>query len=54
MTGTAPTASRTLCPPPGYRLAATIRPLTFSPYDPCARIVAGWNAARTPPRPPAG
>ncbi|WP_431729071.1 DNA-3-methyladenine glycosylase family protein [Verrucosispora sp. TAA-831] len=53
MTGTAPTASRTLRPPPGYRLAATIRPLTFSPYDPCARTVDGtlWWATRTPTGP---
>ncbi len=50
VTGTAPNASRTLRPPPGYRLAASIRPLTFSPYDPCARITGGtlWWATRTP------
>ncbi|MBL6274630.1 DNA-3-methyladenine glycosylase 2 family protein [Micromonospora fiedleri] len=50
MTGTAPTASRTLRPPPDYRLVASIRPLTFSPYDPCARITSDtlWWAARTP------
>ncbi|RIV35545.1 DNA-3-methyladenine glycosylase family protein [Micromonospora radicis] len=53
MTDTDPTASRTLRPPPGFRLVASVRPLTFSPYDPCARIVADalfW-AARTPDGP---
>lgn len=53
MTGTPPTASRVLHPPAGYRLAASVRALTFSPYDPCARIVAGtfWFATRTPDGP---
>ncbi|MEV4489737.1 DNA-3-methyladenine glycosylase 2 family protein [Micromonospora coxensis] len=50
MTWTEPAARRTLRPPTGYRLAATVRALTFSPYDPCARIAAGtfWYAGRTP------
>ncbi|MEV6816305.1 DNA-3-methyladenine glycosylase 2 family protein [Micromonospora sp. NPDC051296] len=53
MTGSEPTASRALRPPPGYRLAASVRPLTFSSYDPCARIVGDnlWWAARTPTGP---
>ncbi|WP_433532136.1 DNA-3-methyladenine glycosylase family protein [Micromonospora sp. CA-263727] len=53
MTGTEPTASRALRPPSGYRLAASVRPLTFSPYDPCARITGDvfWWAARTPAGP---
>ncbi|SCL31351.1 3-methyladenine DNA glycosylase/8-oxoguanine DNA glycosylase [Micromonospora nigra] len=53
MTGSEPTARRVLRPPPGYRLAESVRPLTFSPYDPCARIVGGtfWWAARTPTGP---
>ncbi|NLU80421.1 DNA-3-methyladenine glycosylase 2 family protein [Micromonospora sp. HNM0581] len=39
--------------PPGYRFAASVRPLIFSSYDPCARIVGGvlWWAARTPDGP---
>ena len=42
-----------LRPPAGYRLAASVRALTFSPYDPCARIAAGtfWWATRTPDGP---
>ncbi|PWU53976.1 DNA-3-methyladenine glycosylase [Micromonospora globispora] len=50
---TLPAASRTLRPPAGYRLAASVRALTFSPYDPCARIAAGsfWWATRTPAGP---
>ncbi|WP_327022045.1 DNA-3-methyladenine glycosylase family protein [Micromonospora sp. NBC_01739] len=50
MTAAASTAGRTLRPPSGYRLVASIRPLTFSPYDPCARIIGDtfWLAARTP------
>lgn len=42
-----------LRPPAGYRLAASVRGLTFSPYDPCARIAAGtfWWATRTPTGP---
>ncbi|NGM11653.1 DNA-3-methyladenine glycosylase family protein [Verrucosispora sioxanthis] len=53
MTGTEPNARRVSPTPPGYRLAASVRPLTFSPYDPCARFVAGafWWAARTPDGP---
>ncbi|MDI5943140.1 DNA-3-methyladenine glycosylase 2 family protein, partial [Micromonospora sp. DH15] len=48
-----PSARRALRPPAGYRLAASVRPLTFSTYDPCARIAAGtfWWAARTPAGP---
>ncbi|MFF0824074.1 DNA-3-methyladenine glycosylase family protein [Micromonospora haikouensis] len=48
-----PSARRALRPPAGYRLAASVRPLTFSTYDPCARITAGtfWWAARTPAGP---
>ncbi|EWM65177.1 hypothetical protein MCBG_02310 [Micromonospora sp. M42] len=50
---TSPAARRTLRPPAGYRLAASVRALTFSPYDPCARIAAGtfWWATRTPDGP---
>ncbi|MGV9762149.1 MULTISPECIES: DNA-3-methyladenine glycosylase family protein [Micromonospora] len=50
---TSPDARRTLRPPAGYRLAASVRALTFSPYDPCARIAAGtfWWATRTPDGP---
>ncbi|SBT38593.1 DNA-3-methyladenine glycosylase family protein [Micromonospora narathiwatensis] len=50
---TSPAARRTLRPPAGYRLAASVRPLTFSQYDPCARITAGgfWWATRTPAGP---
>ncbi|WP_088979631.1 DNA-3-methyladenine glycosylase family protein [Micromonospora coxensis] len=53
MTWTEPAARRTLRPPAEYRLAATVRSLTFSPYDPCARIAAGtfWYATRTPAGP---
>ncbi|WP_446219232.1 DNA-3-methyladenine glycosylase family protein [Micromonospora sp. IBHARD004] len=49
MTPSGPAARRTLRPPAGYRLAASVRSLTFSPYDPCARIAAGtfWWATRT-------
>ncbi|WP_433348605.1 DNA-3-methyladenine glycosylase family protein [Micromonospora sp. CA-111912] len=50
---TEPAARRTLRPPAGYRLAASVRSLTFSTYDPCARIAAGtfWWATRTPAGP---
>lgn len=50
---TSPAARRMLRPPAGYRLAASVRGLTFSPYDPCARIAAGtfWWATRTPDGP---
>ncbi|MFC0508744.1 DNA-3-methyladenine glycosylase family protein [Micromonospora costi] len=53
MTATEPTARRVLRPATGYRLAGSVRPLIFSPYDPCARIVAGafWWATRTPQGP---
>ncbi|MGB2570778.1 DNA-3-methyladenine glycosylase family protein [Micromonospora citrea] len=53
MTWTEPAARRTLRPPAEHRLAATVRALTFSPYDPCARIAAGtfWYATRTPAGP---
>ncbi|NJP33299.1 DNA-3-methyladenine glycosylase family protein [Micromonospora thermarum] len=53
MTGTEPSARRVLRPPAGYRLAASVRSLTFSPYDPCARVTAGtfWWATRTPAGP---
>ncbi|MGK5739145.1 DNA-3-methyladenine glycosylase family protein [Micromonospora sp. URMC 103] len=53
MTATEPTARRVLHPPAGYRLAGSVRPLTFSPYDPCARIAGGafWWATRTPEGP---
>ncbi|MFD2764775.1 DNA-3-methyladenine glycosylase family protein [Micromonospora eburnea] len=48
-----PTVTRTLRPPADYRLAASVRPLTFSRYDPCARITADgfWWATRTPAGP---
>ncbi|MEU4567655.1 DNA-3-methyladenine glycosylase 2 family protein [Micromonospora sp. NPDC023956] len=47
------TATRILRPPPEHRIAETVRALTFSPYDPCARIAAGafWWATRTPEGP---
>ncbi|MFG1951234.1 DNA-3-methyladenine glycosylase family protein [Micromonospora sp. NPDC048830] len=50
---TEPSARRLLRPPAGYRMAASVRPLTFSPYDPCARITGGefWWATRTPAGP---
>ncbi|MEU2614589.1 DNA-3-methyladenine glycosylase 2 family protein [Micromonospora sp. NPDC007271] len=50
---TSPAARRTLRPPAGYRLGASVRALTFSPYDPCARIIDGgfWWATRTPAGP---
>ncbi|MGS2614461.1 DNA-3-methyladenine glycosylase family protein [Micromonospora sp. LZ34] len=50
---TEPTARRELRPPADYRLAASVRALTFSPYDPCARIAGGafWWATRTPAGP---
>ncbi|MFG3688600.1 DNA-3-methyladenine glycosylase family protein [Micromonospora sp. NPDC047740] len=50
---TSPAAHRTLRPPAGYRLARSVRSLTFSPYDPCARVAAGafWWATRTPAGP---
>ncbi|TWJ23260.1 3-methyladenine DNA glycosylase/8-oxoguanine DNA glycosylase [Micromonospora endolithica] len=50
---TEPAARRVLRPPAGYRLGPTVRSLTFSPYDPCARIAAGtfWWATRTPAGP---
>ncbi|QGN50002.1 DNA-3-methyladenine glycosylase 2 family protein [Micromonospora sp. WMMC415] len=53
MTGTEPSARRVLRPPAGYRLAASVRSLTFSPYDPCARVAAGtfWWATRSPAGP---
>ncbi|MFV2104127.1 DNA-3-methyladenine glycosylase family protein [Micromonospora sp. LOL_024] len=53
MTRTEPDAGRALRPPSAYHLAASVRPLTFSPYDPCARIAAGtfWWATRTPDGP---
>ncbi|MFI7574768.1 DNA-3-methyladenine glycosylase family protein [Micromonospora sp. NPDC049497] len=53
MTGTEADARRVLRPPAGYRLAASVRSLTFSPYDPCARVAAGtfWWATRTPDGP---
>ncbi|TDB75617.1 DNA-3-methyladenine glycosylase [Micromonospora sp. KC723] len=53
MTWTEPTARRSLRPPADHRLAATVRALTFSPYDPCARLVGGvfWYATRTPAGP---
>ncbi|MEV6365286.1 DNA-3-methyladenine glycosylase 2 family protein [Micromonospora musae] len=53
MTGTEPSARRVLRPPAEYRLAGSVRPLTFTPYDPCARIVDGalWWATRTPAGP---
>ncbi|WCN83024.1 DNA-3-methyladenine glycosylase family protein [Micromonospora sp. LH3U1] len=53
MTETEPAATRVLHPPVGYRLAASVRALTFSPYDPCARVAAGtfWWASRTPDGP---
>jgi 3-methyladenine DNA glycosylase/8-oxoguanine DNA glycosylase len=39
--------------PERYQLARTARALTFSPHDPCARIVDGrvWWAVRTPDGP---
>ncbi|MBM0207305.1 DNA-3-methyladenine glycosylase 2 family protein, partial [Micromonospora sp. STR1s_5] len=53
MTETGPAATRVLHPPVGYRLTASVRALTFSPYDPCARVAAGtfWWATRTPDGP---
>ncbi|MFC4021895.1 DNA-3-methyladenine glycosylase family protein [Micromonospora sp. GCM10011542] len=53
MTGIKPTAHRELRPPADYRLAASVRALTFSPYDPCVRIAGGafWWATRTPAGP---
>ncbi|MGN9809821.1 DNA-3-methyladenine glycosylase family protein [Micromonospora sp. BQ11] len=53
MTATEADARRVLRPPAGYRLAASVRSLTFSPYDPCARVAAGtfWWATRTPDGP---
>ncbi|MFG3696688.1 DNA-3-methyladenine glycosylase family protein [Micromonospora sp. NPDC047620] len=53
MTETEPGARRVLRPPAGYRLAGSVRALTFSPYDPCARLAAGtfWWATRTPAGP---
>ena len=53
VTETEPAATRVLRPPVGYRLAASVRALTFSPYDPCARVAAGtfWWASRTPDGP---
>ncbi|RKN19682.1 DNA-3-methyladenine glycosylase 2 family protein [Micromonospora musae] len=53
MTGTEPSARRVLRPPAEYRLAGSVRPLIFTPYDPCARIVDGalWWATRTPAGP---
>lgn len=47
------TVTRTLRPPAEYRLVETVRALTFSPYDPCARVVDGvlWWATRTPDGP---
>ncbi|MFF5175855.1 DNA-3-methyladenine glycosylase family protein [Micromonospora sp. NPDC000089] len=50
---TLPAASRVLRPPADHRLVPTVRALTFSPYDPCARIAAGtfWWATRTPDGP---
>ncbi|MEV1144522.1 DNA-3-methyladenine glycosylase 2 family protein [Micromonospora sp. NPDC049799] len=53
MTGTEADARRVLRPPAGYRLAASVRSLTFSPYDPCARVAEGtfWWATRTPDGP---
>lgn len=49
VTETEPAATRVLHPPVGYRLTASVRALTFSPYDPCARVAAGtfWWATRT-------
>ncbi|TYB97292.1 DNA-3-methyladenine glycosylase 2 family protein [Micromonospora sp. WP24] len=53
MTGTEPSARRVLRPSAEYRLAGSVRALTFTPYDPCARIVDGalWWATRTPAGP---
>ncbi|MEU7610934.1 DNA-3-methyladenine glycosylase 2 family protein [Micromonospora sp. NPDC049204] len=53
MTDTEPAATRVLRPPVGYRLAASVHALTFTPYDPCARFVGGtfWWATRTPDGP---
>ncbi|MFF0153913.1 DNA-3-methyladenine glycosylase family protein [Micromonospora sp. NPDC005203] len=53
MTNTEPAATRVLRPPVGYRLAASVHALTFTPYDPCARFVDGtfWWATRTPDGP---
>lgn len=50
---TEPSARRALRPPAGYRMAASLRPLTFSAYDRCARFDGGafWWAARTPAGP---
>ncbi|TCB90769.1 DNA-3-methyladenine glycosylase 2 family protein [Micromonospora zingiberis] len=53
MSRTEPAARRVLRPPADYRLAASVQPLLFSRYDPCARITADtfWWAARTPAGP---
>ncbi|MEU1756541.1 DNA-3-methyladenine glycosylase 2 family protein [Micromonospora matsumotoense] len=53
MTWDEPAARRVLRPPADYRFTASVRALTFSPYDPCARIAAGtfWWATRTPTGP---
>ncbi|GGM27257.1 MULTISPECIES: DNA-3-methyladenine glycosylase family protein [Micromonospora] len=53
MSQTGPAASRVLCPPADYRLVESVRALTFSRYDPCARIADGtfWWATRTPDGP---
>jgi 3-methyladenine DNA glycosylase/8-oxoguanine DNA glycosylase len=53
VTWTEPAASRVLRPPADYRMAPSVRSLTFSPYDPCARIAAGtfWWATRSPAGP---
>ncbi|MFK3980476.1 DNA-3-methyladenine glycosylase family protein [Micromonospora sp. NPDC050397] len=52
MTETA-AATRTLRPPDGYRLAASVGLLAMGNHDPCARFVDGtfWWATRTPSGP---
>ncbi|MER7168555.1 DNA-3-methyladenine glycosylase 2 family protein [Micromonospora sp. NPDC000207] len=53
MDATGPAARRVLRPPADHRLGASVRALTFSRYDPCARIADGvfWWATRTPDGP---
>ncbi|RKR90988.1 3-methyladenine DNA glycosylase/8-oxoguanine DNA glycosylase [Micromonospora pisi] len=53
MTETAAAATRTLRPPDGYHLAASVGLLAMGNHDPCARFVDGsfWWATRTPDGP---
>ncbi|MEV4628833.1 DNA-3-methyladenine glycosylase 2 family protein [Micromonospora sp. NPDC049523] len=53
MTETGPTATRTIRPPDGYALAASVGLLAMGGHDPCARFADGafWWATRTPQGP---